>query len=73
MLPEEIDGCVGRYGRVPQHPHIERAAEYGPFWYGQVIELHSSRKAVKFKISNITTRWYSVKHVQLHPLKDWER
>lgn len=73
MTPEEVDGCVGRYGKVPQYINSERGATYGPFWYGQVVELHSSRKAVKFRISNVTTRWYSVKDVQLHPLKEGDR
>ena len=67
MAPEEIDGCVGRYGKVPQSQNCLT----GPYWYGKVVELDSSRKAVRFQVKYGTPgRWYPVERVILHPLKE---
>lgn len=70
MKQEEVASCVGRYGKVPQHPGNEHARQHGPFYYGRVVEVHSSGKAVKFESPSFYARWYSIADVLLHPPKE---
>lgn len=72
MTPEEVATCVGRYGKVPQCPGNELARKHGPYFYGRVVEVHSSGKAVKVTSSSFYARWYAIADVLLHPLKEGE-
>lgn len=64
---DEALTSVGRYGKVNQV--LGPGGDRGPFWYGQVAEVHSSGDYLKFSIgTRLRHRWYHRRNVHLHAL-----
>lgn len=67
MPTERADAlqAVGLYGKVNQV--LGPGGDRGPFWYGQVVEVHRSGDYLKFRIrTRIKPRWYHRRNVHLH-------
>lgn len=71
-MPTERDEALqakGRYGKLNQV--LGPGGDRGPFWYGKVVEVHSSGDYLKLCIgTRLRHRWYHRRNVHLHPIND---
>lgn len=64
---DEALTAKGRYGRANQVRNVH--GEAPPFWYGQVVGVHSTGDYLQFLRMNGKPVWYHRDEIHLHPIE----
>lgn len=68
---EDALAANGRYACVNQTTCGNEPRELPPFWYGRIVDVHSSGDYLKFRRRvDDAGRWYHRNDVHLHPLPE---